>query len=683
MKLAPGLGPVAITFALGLLGLFAPGTWGDVSAVVWLGVFPGMALARLLLPGAPALTRWTLGVTLSPLAASVAGWALLRAGQPLPDVARLVGMGGWLLFAGGEARALLRHPHAAADAPSDRGAWAWIAAAAVFVALPLFASPYMLVRSDSWVHVGIVWEIAERGIPPQDPRFAGLPLNYVWFYNLYVALASAVRTEPQPFLTIATSNLLWMAAQGALAWQLAWTVWRERAAARAALPLFLAGLNAGALLLWPLWLVRALRGQVRGFEEVQRILAEGAWNRTEVLRELSAPFALLVNTWDKFTVGTALGYAYLMLLVWWWAAARWFADEREERPPGAPPAWRWLLVAIAAASGMMLFHSVVGLSALPVGIAGCLGLAALAGTRWRVVDARRALGFAAASALGLALTLPYFLGILRGWQPERSGLRHSYFRLDWPMPWTLLTACGVTLLVAWPALRRVFAERRTAGMWLALWTAGMTLFALVIHLPEWNESKFTWQVFAPLAILGGASAPAAWSAARARLGPVLAAGLAVVLFVLPAALFLRGYLLDPRHHTAVETHPEPGERELHAWLRLHTPTNAVLLDHHSRDLLLVQARRRLLAGHPHAAERAAFPREELARRRALMADLYGPADSLARDAEQLDALGAPAYIVYRASDFPEAAPWTALDADSVRFERVYDSGRFLVYRRRP
>lgn len=683
MRLAPGIGAIAITFALGVAGLFAPGAWGDVASFVWLGVFPGMALARLLVPGTPAVTRWTLGVTLSPLAASVAGWALVQAGQPMGVAARLVGVGGWLLFAGGEARALTRSGPASADAPADRRAAMWIAAAAAFVAIPMLVSPYLRVRSDSWVHVGIVWEILERGIPPQDPRFAGLPLNYVWFYNLFIALASSIRPQPQPFTTIAVANVTWMAAQVALAWQLAWVVWRERAAARAALPLLLTGLNAGALALWPLWLVRALRGEVRGLDEVKRVLASATWDRTEVLRELGAPFALSTSSWDKFTVGTALGYAWLMLLLWWWAAVRWLDDPNEPRPEGAPPAWRWLAVAAAAAAGMMLFHSVVGLSALPVGIGGAVVLALLARSRWRVVDARRALALAAASAAGLLVTLPYFLRILRGWQPDRTGVRHEYFRLDWPMPWTMLTACGVTLMIAWPALRRVFAERRTAGMWLALWAAGMAGFALVVHLPEWNESKFVWQVFAPLAILGGANLPPAWSAWRSRFGSVAATAIAVFLFALPSALFLRGYLVDPRNHTAVETHPEAGELELHAWLREHTPRDAVLLDHHSRDLLLVQARRRMLAGHPHSAERAAFPREELARRREVMADLYGSADSLAADAALLARLGAPVYIVYRASDFPAATPWAALDADSAHFERAYDAGRFLVYRRRP
>src|SRR5262249_35269426 len=149
-----------------------------------------------------------------------------------------------------------------------------------------------------------------------------------------------------------TANACWIALVVWLGWQLAWTAWRERAAARAALPLLLTGLNAGALLLWPLWLLRATTGEVRGWAEVKRILAGVQLARVEVMYQLAAPFAWMVNGWDKFTIGTALGYAYALLLVLLWAAARWLGDARE---PGAPPAWRWLLVAFAAAAGTMLF----------------------------------------------------------------------------------------------------------------------------------------------------------------------------------------------------------------------------------------------------------------------------------------------------------------------------------------
>jgi hypothetical protein len=46
------------------------------------------------------------------------------------------------------------------------------------------------------------------------------------------------------------------------------------------------------------------------------------------------------------------------------------------------------------------------------------------------VDARDARWRSPRPRQGLAVTLPYFLGILRGWQPDRSGIRNEYLRLD-------------------------------------------------------------------------------------------------------------------------------------------------------------------------------------------------------------------------------------------------------------
>jgi len=225
-------------------------------------------------------------------------------------------------------------------------------------------------------------------------------------------------------------------------------------------------------------------------------------------------------------------------------------------------------------------------------------------------------------------------------------------------------------------------ERGVAGLWLAAWTTGMVAFALVVHLPEWNESKFVWQVFAPLAILGGAGLPALLAAWRARLGRFAAAALVVFVFVLPAALLLRGFLLDRSGATAPETLRAPGEKALYRWVREATPIDAVFVDDGSRDLLLVEGRRRLLVGTPYAAERAAFPREALLRRRAVSADLYGPRPDLPADGAFLDSLAGPAYVLYRAGAHAAPAPWTALDRDTAGFARVYDADGFRVYRRR-
>ena len=71
-------------------GWFAPGVLGDWGLFPMLGVFPGVALATLLPLERGPLARWTLGIAISPLVATVAAWGLMRAGLPLPAAARAV-----------------------------------------------------------------------------------------------------------------------------------------------------------------------------------------------------------------------------------------------------------------------------------------------------------------------------------------------------------------------------------------------------------------------------------------------------------------------------------------------------------------------------------------------------------------------------------------------------------------
>ncbi len=422
---------------------------------------------------------------------------------------------------------------------------------------------------------------------------------------------------------------------------------------------------------------------MRGPAELERILRGVRFDRVEVMYQLSAPFAWMVNSWDKFMVGTALGYAYLLLLVSLWAGVRWLSDARGARDGIAPPPWRWLLVAFVAAAGMMLFHSVVGLSVIPVSVGACVLLAAFAGRDPRIGPAWRPLLLAAALLAALAATWPYFRSISSGWDSAQTGVEQHFFHIDWNMPWTLATACGLVALAAWPGVRRLIATRSAPGVWLVCWTLGMALFALVVELPEHNEFKFVWQVFAPLAILGGAGLPALLAGWRRRLGGIGAGALVAVAFVLPAALLEFGFVTDPSGATAPETRRAPGESALYAWVRARTPRDAVFTDHCSRDVLLVEGRRRLLAGTPYGPERAAFSRAVLLRRRAVMADLYGPAADVAGDGACLDSLRAPVYVLYRASDFTGIAPWKRLEADTSRFERVYAADGYFVYRRRP
>src|SRR5262249_61184464 len=115
---------------------------------------------------------------------------------------------------------------------------------------------------------------------------------------------------------------------------------------------------------------------------------------------------------------------------------------------------------------------------------------------------------------------------------------------------------------AWPALGRALPGRRRSALWLGGWTFGMTAFALVVHLPQDNEHKFVWQVFVPLAMLGGPGLAGISSAVRRRLGAPLTRLVCFLAFVAPSALFLYGYAADPAAPGAHQGRRAPGERRL-------------------------------------------------------------------------------------------------------------------------
>jgi len=343
LKLAPGVVVLAGVFALAIAGLVAPGPAGAIGIYVWLGVFPGMAIARLLLPRAAALTRWTLGLAISPLTSALAGWALVSAGLDLVTASRMVGVAGWLLFSGGEARSLGMPVEDEGAAPVSRFAWGWSLACGAFVALLAFLGDRQPAGTGAAFHGAIVSGILQHGLPPADPRVPGMPLHAAWIYDLFIAQLAALRgQDPLAFMTF--FDVVAAATMVALAWQLAWNLWESERAARGALVLFTLGLNAGAWLLGPLALLRRA--------------------------PLHAPFAYAAGFWDPFTAGGPLGGACLFLLLHWWALARWWR--------GAGP--RWLAVALVAGAGSVLLDGVVALAMLPAAM-GAFAIVLLARRR--------------------------------------------------------------------------------------------------------------------------------------------------------------------------------------------------------------------------------------------------------------------------------------------------------------
>lgn len=682
-----------VALTVGLLAIAArllPAPFGALLAYVGLGVMPGLGVATLIMPAWSLGARLTLGLALSPLVATSLAIPMLKSGLDLRTAAYAVVAIGVVTVAVASARrarsGVVRPageaaPPPGADAslsssqlhgtPDGRFVLLWSLGLAAAVAIPALVNRYVPIRGDAWIHASIVWEIVHRGIPPEDPRFAGMPLNYVWFFNAFLALLVRLSGDG-PFTFMPLFNLVQAGLTASLAYRIGLAAWRSRAAARGTLLMVVLGFSAGTWLLWPLGLLRPLLGESHGPERVAEYLSTVKFPSAEIIFSLSAPFGYMVNFFDKLLTGTALHYAYVLMMVHLWAWLLWIGDRRAE----------WLVLAVASAAGMLFFHGVVGLSVVPVSLA-VLAALAVARVRWSWLPSGSALvGFGAATLIGAAIAGPYTRSISSGWSPEKSGLQHRYLAIDGIVPWTLIAACALAWWFAREPIARAFRERRAEPATALAAAIGMSAFTCVVRLPGSNETKFVFAAFVPLAVLAGAGWADAWDAWQRRLGRTGARIAFAAAFLVTPVLSVAGFALDPGARVRAELNPHPGEGTLYRWMRERTPVDAVFVDARFRDLVMVTAQRELYLGTFNGPEKAAFPLTELLRRRALVADVYGEARDWESHRATLLGLGRPIYVVYRPEDAEGRTPWAALDHDA-RFERAYDSDGYRVYRLRP
>src|SRR5207244_12132185 len=101
--------------------------------------------------------------------------------------------------------------------------------------------------------------------------------------------------------------------------------------------------------------------------------------------------------------------------------------------------------------------------------------------------------------------------------------------------------------------------------------------------------------------------------------------------------------------------PTSGEGAAYAWLRTHTPRDAVCLDAGGRVDVLVRARRDVLWGGEAYAEQWGYPREAIAWRRRAEQDAFA-GGLTAADLHVLRGLERPIYAIARAGGPPPAPP---------------------------
>jgi len=560
------------------------------------------------------------------------------------------------------------------DSPDHAGVSAFDAVPAIAWAaltlLALAANPFLAPRSDGWFHAAVAEAIARRGLPVEDPSFAGIPLLYFWGMHAWAALwlaASPAISPWTPWIALNVAGALAiLLAVGALARRLgappAARGWAAAAAVFGASPLA-----------WGWVAARAAVGEVRGLDEVRRILDAGA---DATLRSMGGGLMHVSLVWfgDKFSVLTPFGLGLTLFLLFVIAL-----HEAEASPRGRRLAWLALVTASA-----LFTHTVAGLSALAVAWAWWalgIGAAVRGAVPWRVLA--RVTG---AIGAGVVVTLPYLVAVSRGKHgavaPGFSAIAIS----------SLLE--GGALLI--PAAILGFREVRVVAAGEPRSLARVTLLAallaagmgLLVRLPESNQSKFLSLLFVVLAAPAGIGVAMLWRRVSGVRRPAFAFVLAAA--TVPTTVLAAAGLVAEHGQSDDSWHePAPPVRAAWLWLRDHAPADAVIADEGGAREPMVFAACAVLAPGGSLERNWGGPPRALAVRRLASRELAVRGEVSASTDSLLRALGRPVLVVERRPGVArdERVPKTgALETQlaagprrAIRYRLVHDAGPLVFW----
>lgn len=538
-------------------------------------------------------------------------------------------------------------------------------------------NPDLLRRSDAWYHASLVSEILARGVPPMEPVLADFPIKYMWYYHLFIA--SLIKLSHIPiFAAMGLFNVMAAFSFPYLLARYASFFTKNARKITFAVLMAMAGLEAVSWFLWPVELVRALTGDVRGMEEVIRTFGKIEFHNSSVIYSL-APFGTwMVNLPDKFLTITVFSYSLgLFLLGVFLVLTAW-----REGSAGI----RGAIILLASVFGTMIFHVVTGVTMIGTVIgSSVLAILYLRLRKRAGIQAGLSAVIPLAVILGFGLSIPFLsrIDMSAGAGSGNFIADHLHFGLK-----NFLTIFLPFLILIGP-IRGTFKKhfsRHAAPEYV--FVSGMIICLLILNifidLPSVNESKFIF----PLFLLAG---PPVFVEIVGRIrnsgGAKKRAMVILTLFLFLPAPFLtfRGFIIDrPTDKTELKrVTVQPAEREAFEWLRDNSGMEAVVIENNFYHLAPVLALRHSFNSNMGIVGVLGYDRNKLDEMEMIKTDLFSD-HPIAEETESfLRNMGREIYVVLLDEDVKEHPALSGkFLSDAGRFEQVFNNGKTRVYRLR-
>ncbi|UCG51802.1 MAG: hypothetical protein JSW58_16790 [Candidatus Latescibacterota bacterium] len=527
----------------------------------------------------------------------------------------------------------------------------------VAISYPAFTRESWRMRSDAWFHGAVVAQITDFGIPPEDPYAVGLPLQYMWLYHVLIAILSQASGIGR-FMVMALVNVQAIVGFGLAAFLLSSAFRKGFSHNYAATFTTIFGMNAAFWLFIPVRILRALFGEVRGTDDVARLLSLHPFEVLTVRRfvkvGMNQEFLL-----DKFMVATAFSMGLLMMAVLWWASLKYLEHEKKQH----------LLAAFLAAMGVVVFHTALGAVAFG-GVTGGLVLLIVFKRFLKGFEVRPALKLLVVLVICGILVTPYLYSVTHAKTADRAiPLGFSVTKMI-----GIAVSCALVIFLSAFQARRIFRKKHIGTYFLVFTTASILGICAILNLPAANTyDKLPFLVFFPLAVVGGWTIAEFSERAATTRARVSRYALACLIAFGPLNILM----FAAYYNTVTPPRLSETESKVAAWVSANTPRESMMIDSIRGGFLLNTGPRRYLLASPGYADIWGYDPSEIDRRKDLKRDLYSPGALEPLTLETLGSMSHPVYVIVRRGD--HAVDADKFDRNTDIFTHVFTSGSISVF----